>query len=85
MLHIPLPSDKFVLETDASGRGIAGVLSVLRDGGELPVTFFSRQLRPPETNYSATDLEGLAVVESVLHFEVYLTEQEFRIETDHKA
>ena len=85
LLHIPLVSDYFVVQTDASGRGIGGVLSVRRDGVELPVAFFSRQLTKAEKNYSATDLEGLAVVSTVQHFEVYLTGTKFTIETDHQA
>ena len=71
-LHIPSPSDKFVLQTDASYAGIGGCLSVMRDGVELPVAFYSRQLRDPETRYSVTEVECLAVVVSVRHFEVYL-------------
>ena len=47
-----------------------GVLSVRRDGVELPVTFFSRQFTKAEKNYSVTDLEGLAVVSTVRHFVV---------------
>ena len=46
-LHIPSPSDKFVLQTDASYAGIGGCLSVMRDGAELPVAFYSRKLRDP--------------------------------------
>ena len=48
------------------------VLSVSRDGAEQSVGFFSRQLRDAETRYSATELECLAVVETIRHFEVYL-------------
>jgi len=54
VLTIPLESDHFVLQTDASGKGISGVLSVCRNGAELPVAFFSRQLKDRERNYSAT-------------------------------
>ena len=80
----PVPSDSFILQTDASGRSIGGVLSVCRNGEELPVAFHSRQLKTVE-NYSATDLEGLVVVDSVRHFEVYLSGRKFVIETDHQA
>ena len=84
-LHIPSPSDKFVLQTDASYAGIGGCLSVMRDGAELPVAFYSRQLQDPETRYSITEIECLAVVESVRHFEVYLDGQLFVLQTDHRA
>ena len=84
-LHVPLQSDSFLLQTDASGRGISGILSVQRVGLELPVGFYSRKLSPAETNYAATELEGLAVVAAIAHFEIYLTGRSFVVETDHKA
>ena len=52
-------------QTDVSGKGLSGMLSVFRDGVELPVAFYSRQLRGAETRYSASELECLAVVDSV--------------------
>ena len=64
-LTLPVPSDQFVLQTDASGIGLGAVLSVTRDGEELPVAFYSRKLQPRECKYSATELEGLAVVAAV--------------------
>ena len=42
---------------------------------EKPVAFYSRQLKDAETCYAATELECLAVVESVRHFEVYFLVQ----------
>ena len=78
---MPVESDVFLLQTDASGVGISGVLSVSRDGEELPVDFFSRQLKDAETRYSAT----VAVVDSTRHFEVYLQGRHFRVDEDHKA
>ena len=47
-LTLPLPSDEFVLQTDASGVGLGAVLGVSRDGEELPVAFYSRKLQPRE-------------------------------------
>ena len=84
-LHVPLQSDSFLLQTDASGRGISGILSVQREGLELPVRFCPRKLSPAETNYAATELEGLAVLAAITHFEIYLTGRNFVVETDHKA
>ena len=72
VLHVPLQSDSFVLQTDASMCGMSGVLNVIRDGAELPVGFYSRQFQDAETCYSATELTCLAVVEAVRHFEVHL-------------
>ena len=47
---------------------------------ERPVAFYSI---PPETRYSAVELECLAVVEGVKHFRVYVTGVPFSIQTDH--
>ena len=84
-LTLPTVTDVFLLQTDASGVGIGAVLSVLREGEEFPVAFFSRKLEERERRYCATELEGLAVVEAVGHFEVYLITHPFTIETDHRA
>ena len=45
-LTLPIPSDQFILQTDASGVGLGAVLSVLRDGEELSVVFYSQKLQP---------------------------------------
>ena len=41
VLCIPREDDTFVLQTDMSYRGIGAVLSVVRDGKERPVGYFS--------------------------------------------
>ena len=84
-LSIPSACDVFTLVTDASSRGIGSVLCVTRESCELPVAFHSRQLRARERNYSASELEGLAVVEAIRHFEIYLFGAAFTVVTDHKA
>ena len=55
-LTIPMPEDTYIVYTDASYIGIGGVLSVSREGQELPVAFFSRQLRSSEKNYSSSEI-----------------------------
>ena len=52
----------FVLETDASIRGLGAVLSQTQSDGKLhPIAFASRALSPLEKNYAVTKLETLAV------------------------
>ena len=85
MLTIPDSNDIFTLHTDASLLGLGGVLNVVRTGEELPVTYYARQLRGAETNYSATELEALAVLASVENFNHYLCGRAFEVTTDHKA
>ena len=84
MLYIPLPQDTFFLVTDTSGLGIGGVLKVHCNREWEAAAFFYRQLRGPEQRYSATELEALAVVATVEHFNYYLYGRVFQIYTDHK-
>ena len=49
------------------------------------MAFWSRKLQPHERRYSATELEGLAVVAAVHHFDAYLITHPFVVETDNKA
>ena len=84
-LTLPTIQDDFIVQTDASGRGVGAILSVVRGGQELPVAYFSRKLKPREMKYSATELEGLAVVNAVQHFDVYLVTHPFIVVTDHRA
>ena len=83
-MTIPNASDSYRLQTDASGLGIGAVLSVIREE-EMPVAYYSRQLRSSEKNYSSTELECLAVVAAIKHFECYLAGWRFELETDHRA
>ena len=38
----------------------------------VPLAYFSRKLEPRETRYTITELETMAIVDSVEHFAVYL-------------
>ena len=53
-------------------RGIGGALSVIQEVKEMPVGFYSRKLNDAQTRYSATEVEGLAIVKSIEYFSVYL-------------
>ena len=84
ILTIPLPEDTMSIVTDASGSGIGGVLQVMRKGEWEAAAFYSRQTRGPEQRYSATELEALALVETVRNFGYYLYGKKFVAYTDHK-
>lgn len=73
----------FILQTDASGIGIAAVLTQDVDGAEHPIGFISRQLSKHEQNYSAIEWECLAVVWGIGQFQVYLCDAPFTVVTDH--
>ena len=68
-----------ILETDASGGGISGILSQRHNGVKRPVAFWSRKLQPEETRYGTPDQELLAVVDALMHFRVYLEGAQHKI------
>ena len=84
-LVVPLPSDSFSIVSDASGLGLGGVLQVYRDGEWTAAAYYSRQTRGAETRYTATELEALALLETVSNFSYYLYGHEFKAFTDHHA
>ena len=85
ILTIPSQNDTFRLHTDASGAGIGATLNVIREGGEFPVAYYSKQLQGAQKRYSATELEGLAIFKSVHYFAHFLFGRHFTVVTDHKA
>jgi transposase InsO family protein len=83
---LPRFDRKFILDTDASGYAISGVLSQADDdGSEHPVAYFSRTLSKEEQNYSTTRRELLAVIESMEYFRIYLIGRRFLLRTDHAS
>ncbi|KAI1005125.1 hypothetical protein K3495_g3086 [Podosphaera aphanis] len=68
-----------ILETDASGGGIFGILSQIEDGVERPVAFWSRKLKPEEVRYGTPDQELLAVVDALAHFRIYLEGAQLKV------
>lgn len=74
------------LHTDASSRGLAGILMQEEGPGILkPVFYFSRHCSEAESKYHSHELEVLAIVESLERFRIYLLGKFFRIITDCSA
>ena len=83
VLAYPDFNRNFVLETFA---GLGAILSQIQEDGKLhPLAYASRSLSKSEKNYSAIDLETLAVVWGVTHFRYYLYGHQVTIYTDHTA
>jgi hypothetical protein len=61
VLAYPDFTSEFILTTDASKVAVAAILSQVQGGIEKPVSYASRQLHRAEQNYSASELELLAV------------------------
>ena len=85
MLGVANPSQPFVLQTDASEKGLGAVLSQIKGQGEKhPIAYESRKLLPRETKYSIIEKECVAVACALKFFHVYLYGQSFVIQTDHQ-
>ena len=85
LMH-PDMTKPFKLTTDASNEGISGVLHQIGEGGKVnPVFFASRSLTKLERNYSATELELLAIIYCCELFRNFLLPMPFELETDHSA
>jgi transposase InsO family protein len=80
------PSRPIRIETDASGFGMAGILSQPDDRKIWhPVAFWSKKFTSTERNYSTSDHELYAIVWSFKHWRQYLEGSLHRIEvlSDH--
>lgn len=86
VLQSPDFEKQFILQTDASDRGLGAVLSQRDNHGvDHPVAYYSRKLLPREQRYSTIEKECLAIKVSMHHFRTYLMGRKFTVETDHRA
>ena len=86
VLQSPDFSKLFILQTDASNRGVGAVLSQQdSDGTDHPVGYFSRKIFLREEAYSTVEKECLAIKLGIEAFKVYLLGRQFEIHTDHNA
>lgn len=81
VLAVPDFSKQFVIETDASQKGIGAVL--MQDGH--PLSFLSRSLGPKWQRLSVYEKELLAIVFAVQKWEQYVSGSHFIIRTDQKS
>ena len=85
ILAFPQLDEPFILDTDASDRGLGAVLSQVQVGKERVIAYAARALSKAERNYSTTRKELLALVWGTEHFETYLYGRRFLARTDHSA
>jgi transposase InsO family protein len=88
ILAHPEPSQQYILNTDASGFAIAGVLSQQQtDGTVRPVAYYSYKMGPAERNYTVPEQELLAIVKATQHWRCYLegNPHPVKIFTDHRG
>ena len=91
VLKSPNLSQPFILQTDASDRGVGAVLGqavlsqICSDGKEHPVSYYSRKLLPREERYATVEKECLAIKLAIHAFRVYLLGRPFVVQTDHRS
>lgn len=85
VLHNPDFNEPFIVQTDASERGIGAVLLQGPGDGRQLVACISRKLFRREVRYSTIEKECLAVKWALDSLKYYLLGGEFIVETDHKA
>ncbi|KAK8788529.1 hypothetical protein V5799_021695 [Amblyomma americanum] len=84
VLKAPSYDRTFIVQCDASERGMGAVLSQRDENGEEhPVLFVSRKLTTREEAYSATEKECACLVWATHKLRCYLAGSRFVIETDH--
>lgn len=76
---------EFLLDVDASGEGIGGVLQQMQDGRERVIAYGSRALNKAERNYCITEKELLAVIFFIQYYRQYLLGRKFTVRSDHQA
>lgn len=85
VLYSPNFDEDFVLQTDASDRGLGAVLLQGPPGDRHPIAYISRKLFPREVRYSTVEKEALAIKWALDSFRYYLLGREFTLQTDHRA
>ena len=85
VLSFPTPTEKFILDTDASHDAIGAVLSQVQNGKEKVIAYASKRLTQSQRQYCITRKELLAVYHFVTYFKHYLLGRKFIVRTDHRA
>eukprot|EP00804_Cyclotella_cryptica_P022875 CCRYP_005078-RA/>CCRYP_005078-RA protein AED:0.09 eAED:0.31 QI:0/0/0/1/0/0/2/0/321 len=80
VLAYPDYSMEFEIYTDASSKQLGSVITQ----GNRTLAFFSRKLSTTQQKYSVTELELLAIVETLKEFKGMLWGQRLKVYTDHK-
>ena len=79
-LAYPDYSKEFEIYTDASSKQMGAVITQQN----RPIAFFSRKLSETQQKYSVTEIELLAIVETLKEFKGMLWGQTIKVYTDHK-
>jgi hypothetical protein len=88
MLFYLEESEPLFLRTDASNKGVGGILFQRTTNSdtveERPVAYVSKAFNTTEANWSTIEQEGFAIFHCVMKLQHYLKGRHFVIETDHR-
>ena len=76
---------EFILDVDASDKGISAVLHQIQEGQEKVIAYASRSVNKAESNYCITEKELLAVRFFIEYFRQYLLGRRFLVRSDHQS
>ncbi|KIH62676.1 integrase core domain protein [Ancylostoma duodenale] len=83
ILAAPRLGKPFIIETDSSAKGVAGVLKQEQDHAVRIIAYTSRTLNKHESRYPAIELEALGLVFAVQKFRPYIDGAKCTVITDH--
>ena len=83
-LSHPVPDAPLSIQVDASDSGVGGVLQQHVGGEWVPLSFFSKTLKPAETRYSTFGRELLACYLAIRHFRHSVEGRKLILFTDHR-
>jgi len=86
LVIFPREGGTYVLDTDASGEAIGGVLGMICDDGkERVVAYGSKNLSKSQQNYCTTHRELFATRHFMEYWSQYLKGVHFTVRTDHRC
>ena len=85
ILRYPDFDEEFFLYCDSSDYSIGYILGQKDEGREVVIHCGGHALRSAEINYPITHKEGLALVEGIKYYHMYLIGRKFTVFTDHQA
>jgi hypothetical protein len=84
VLYSPDFSKQFILQTDASDKGIGVVMAQKGpDNEDHPILYLSRKFTKTEQKFCTTEKECAGIIFAIKKLRHYLDGQKFTIETDH--
>lgn len=84
-LTIPIDSDEYLMETDASDHGVAAVVSVRRDDKWCPVEFASKKFNNTQKRWPVREKEAFGIIFGLQKFDYLLRGRSFTVHTDHQS